>query len=264
MTDKTPPSIDNGSFVSWSGGKGRVDLIVRTGKVPGVEGDVEATSDSPAARVVVWEDGKPTKKKIGASTHTLRRIPPLDGSGSKTDPAAALVALHAAHVEAVEGKSQAAALTGQAIKTAYDRGVAAWPGFEVTSLSAEEWGLGRAKHLSAVAASEAKDALNDGDLLDPTHPAADAPDDADTSDLGSIDLPDVTLLTDEDAALPDSPGAIDLSPDDDDPTEPAGEDDVSTEGEGATVTQDDLDALLAGIRADSAVDDGGDGAPTRQ
>ena len=173
MSDGTTLSIDNGSFVEWKDGKGRVDLIVRTGKVPGVDGDIEATPDSPAARIAIWENGKPTGQKTAAPASALSRIAPLDGSEEKADPAAALVALHAAHVEHIEheGKTQAAALTGEAIKTAYDRGTGSWPGAEHTTLTAEEWGLGRARHLVDVALGEEKSALNDPDLLDPEHPA---------------------------------------------------------------------------------------------
>jgi len=226
VSDKTPPSIDNGSFVSWSGGKGRVDLIVRSGKVPGVEGDVEATEDSPAARIVVWEDGRPTRKKIAASTHTLRRIPPIDGAEGKGDPAAELVVLHASHAQQTEGKSTAA-LSGAAIKAAYDRGVKAWPGDTATILTAEEWGLARARHLAAVAASGEKAALNDADLLSPEHPAH--------------ERRTVTLLVDPERALPSAPGALDFHEEGD-------------EGE-VTIDADEVASVLNAIQEQSAAPD---------
>lgn len=175
--DKTPPDITTGSFVSWSNGKGRVDLVVTTGTVPGVEGDVEATSDSPAARVVIWEDGKPTKKKYAASTHTLRRIAPLDGDEKKDDPTAALVALQADHerlsVDMGDGHGIEVTVTGTAIKAAYDRGVLSWPGSGRTDLSPTQWGLGRAEHLCKAARGEVE-TTNDPDLLHKDHPVAQA------------------------------------------------------------------------------------------
>jgi hypothetical protein len=172
----TPPPIDTGSFVSFPGGKGRVDLVVKKGTVPGVDSDVEATSDSPAARVVVWKDGKATREKRAYSTHKLKRIAPLDGPGKK-DAVSGLVALHNFHVAQASAFNlpEFRRLGAEQIKTAYDRGLEAWPGESVTSLSREEWALGRAEHLVKVAGGEVarKDAAgNDRDLLDPAHPLA--------------------------------------------------------------------------------------------
>lgn len=171
----TPPPISNGNFVSWSNGRGKVDLLVTRGSVPGVEGDVEGTSKSPAARVVVWADGKPTKKKIGMSTHKLRRIAPLDGSGKKVTPAQELVAMvtyHSAEHDAL-GLPEHTRLTAEAFKTAFDRGVDSWPGEGKTLLNREEWAIGRVKHLVKVATgevTEVKDAGHDLDLLHDDHP----------------------------------------------------------------------------------------------
>lgn len=166
MADKTPPKITTGSFVSWSNGKGRVDLLVNSGKVPGVEGDHEATGDAPMARVVVWEDGKATNKKIAASTHTLRRIPPIGGADGKKGLDAAL-AMHKGLREYVEeiGLPAQAGLSDTAVKTAYERGVKSWPGAERTTLTAEEWGVGRVEHLFKAAVSTEPVATNDDDLL---------------------------------------------------------------------------------------------------
>lgn len=172
--DGTPPPISNGSFVSFSGGKGRVDLIVKKGKVPGVEGDVEATDASPAARVVVWKDGKATREKRAFNTHRLKRIAPLDGPEKKADPASRLVALVSAHETRCSalGLSSVQRVTGEAVKSVYDRGIEAYPGADRTSLTRQEWALARAEHFVKVAAGsvDVKSAGNDVDLLHPDHP----------------------------------------------------------------------------------------------
>lgn len=167
----TPPPIATGNFVAWSNGKGRVDLLVSKGKVPGVDDDVEGTEKSPAARVTVWKDGKATREKRAFSTHTLRRIPPLD-KDKKSAPGEALVALAAEHHEATASLPETKRLTGESIKAAFERGVADWPGQERTSLSPEEWGLGRAEHLVKVATGVTNVVGNDADLLPPEHPLA--------------------------------------------------------------------------------------------
>lgn len=169
----TPPEITSGSFVSWSGGKGRVDLIVRKGKVPGVKGDTEATSDSPAARIVVWKDGKATTEKIAASTHTLKRIAPLDKPEGKSDPASTLVALVTGQNRRVEtlGLPEHRRVTGAAVKTAYQRGLDGYPSGR-TDLSPQEWAVGRAEHFVKVANEQvsAARAGHDVDLLHKSHP----------------------------------------------------------------------------------------------
>ena len=172
----TPPPISTGSFVSFPGGKGRVDLVVSKGKVPGVEGDVEATSDSPAARVVVWKDGKATREKRAFSTHKLKRIAPLDKPEGKS-PVDRLVVLARVHSERCSAYNlpEFRWLPADAVKTAYERGLESWPGAEATSLSREEWAVGRAEHLVKVAAGEVarkSAAGHDRDLLHPGHPLA--------------------------------------------------------------------------------------------
>jgi hypothetical protein len=173
MPDKTPPEITTGSFVSWSGGKGRVDLVVTKGTVPGVDDEVEATEESPAARVVVWKDGKATREKVAASTHTLKRIAPLDGSEEKSNPVEALMVLGTNHAQYAEESSlpPSANVGTVAMKSAYDRGLADWPGPGATTLSPTEWALGRAAHLCKAALGEVDD-TNDADLLHPAHPLA--------------------------------------------------------------------------------------------
>lgn len=177
--DGTPPPISNGSFVSWKGGKGRVDLLVSRGKVPGVEGDVEGTADSPAARVVVWKNGKPTREKIGVSTHVLKRIAPLDKpeGEKKSDPAAALVAALSAHESLCSSLSlpDHARVTGAAISEVYGRGVKSYPEGR-TTLSAQEWAMGRVQHFVKVAGGQVATvdaAGHDRDLLHEEHPLAD-------------------------------------------------------------------------------------------
>jgi hypothetical protein len=273
----TPPEITNGSFVSWPGGKGRVDLIVRSGKVPGVDDDIEGSDKTPAARVVVWEDDKPTRKKIGKSTHTLKRIPPLNKNkteGKTEGLGSALVALHADHAQLCEETQSVAGvnLTGMAIKTAYERGLASYPGADVTVLSAEEWALGRAAHLCKVARGEAEE-TNDTDLLNPAHPlvAGDQPQGQEELDLAISDqtveeadaapgngvLPEESLF-DEDTETPPGepdPAAVETPEDgaevetpdvdEDEVQTPEGDEDEDEETKTVTLDRADIDAQLA-------------------
>lgn len=171
--DGTPPPIANGSFVSFRGGKGRVDLIVSKGKVPGVSDDVEATSDSPAARVVVWKDGKPTREKRAFSTHTLKRIAPLDRDEQK-DPASRLVTLVAQHDARCSslGLPDYRRITGKSVEQVFQRGVGAYPGESRTTLSRTEWALARVEHFvkAATGTVAGSAAGHDVDLLHPDHP----------------------------------------------------------------------------------------------
>lgn len=172
---KNNPPIANGSYVSWNGGTGRVDLLVSNGKVPGVDDEVEGTAKSPAARVVVWENGKPTRKKIAKSTHTLRRIPPI--KSGKSLEGVTLVEVLADHEDTIEalGLPEVHRVSGRQVKTVYERGLAAWPGPARTSLTREQWALGRASHFTKAATltePEDEEVLgNDTDLLPPDHPA---------------------------------------------------------------------------------------------
>lgn len=173
--DGTPPPISTGNFVSWSNGKGRVDLLVRKGKVPGVKDSPEATSDSPAARVTVWKDGKATDEKIAMSTHRLKRIAPLDKPQSKGDPAAVLVQMVADYDAERETKRlpECTAVTGASVKSVYERGVRDWPGPSRTSLSPHEWGIGRVEHFMKVASLTVVETKHrDADLLTKGHPLA--------------------------------------------------------------------------------------------
>lgn len=170
----TPPPISNGSFVAWDGGEGRVDLVVTNGKVPGVSEDVEGTAKSPAARVVVYEDGKATGKKIGASTHTLRRIAPPAAAQKKSAHPGRLVSLLSEHeTKCTEMDLPSHShVTGFALKAVYDRGLQAWPGERATTLTRQEWAIGRVEHFVKVAAGDVapRAAGHDTDLLAPEHP----------------------------------------------------------------------------------------------
>lgn len=182
----TPPEISSGSFVQWSGGRGRVALVVKNGKVPGISDDVEGTADSPAAQVVVWEgnasDGyKATGKKVGAKLKTLKRIPPLKSGGGKksaaTTSATRLVEMIAEHEQRIEtdGLGDEARIKGKDVKEVYERGLKAWPGVLRTGLTREQWGQERVKaFLDAAATGQAIDNYrNDLGLLskaNPLHP----------------------------------------------------------------------------------------------
>lgn len=166
-----PPPIANGSFVSWGGKKGKVDLIVTNGSVPGVEGDVQGTAKTPAARVVIYEDDKATTKKVGVSTHTLKRIPPL--GRSRPPGQKALVAILARHETACDatGAPEYARVTGEAVKTVYDRGLDSYPGEAAVALDRPTWAIERVGYFVKVAAGEETEKPgNDADLLDPKHP----------------------------------------------------------------------------------------------
>lgn len=177
--DGTPPPISTGTFVSWSGGRGRVDQVVTNGKVSGIEDDIEGTAKSPACRVVVWEkdgDGyKPTKKKIGAMAKTLKRIAPLR-SGKKSaaqTSATALVEMMAEHERRIEDGDlgDQARVTGAAVKSVYDRGVASWPGVLRTGLTREQWGQERVKaFLDTAAGLPMENYVHDLGLLAKSHP----------------------------------------------------------------------------------------------
>lgn len=175
----TPPPISTGTFVSWSGGRGRVDLVVTNGKVPGIADEVEGSKGSPACRVVVWEkdgDGyKPSKKKIGAMAKTLKRIPPLR-SGKKSAPttsATRLVEMLAGHEQRIEddGLGDQARVSGASVKAVYERGVAAWPGVLRTGLTREQWGQERVKaFLDTAAGAPMENYVHDLGLLAKSHP----------------------------------------------------------------------------------------------
>lgn len=173
--DGTPPPIATGNFVSWSGGKGKVDLLVSNGKVPGVSEDVEGTAKSPAARVTVWENEKATSKKIGMSTHKLKRIAPITGQREKKAATPAALVQMLTQYDAVCDelhRPMTSRVTGFAVKSVYDRGLDAYPGTGRTALSREQWATGRVEHFFKAAALDVppSEAGHDVDLLTPGHP----------------------------------------------------------------------------------------------
>ncbi len=78
-------NLKRGDYVSWnsSGGtaRGRIDLIVRNGDVPGIDVKVTGTEDDPAARIIIYrpkDDGwEATDTKVGHKWSTLTKIDPL-------------------------------------------------------------------------------------------------------------------------------------------------------------------------------------------
>lgn len=197
----TPPQISTGSFVQWSGGRGRVALVVKNGKVPGISEEVEGTADSPAAQVVVWEgnekDGyKATGRKIGAKLKTLKRIPPLKsgGSGSKSMSPTTLVQLIADHEQRIETEDlgESARVKGKDVAEVYERGIKSWPGVLRTGLTREQWGQERVKaFLNTAAGQEIPNYRNDNELLskaNPLHPEHKAILDVTMTADGGVDM----------------------------------------------------------------------------
>lgn len=211
--DGAPP-INNGSFVSWSGGSGRVDLIVTNGTVPGVDGDTEGTADSPAARVVVYEKNgdtwKASSRKVGAKVATLKRIPPLTGARfGKKSVQDELEDVRAEADALAEGRGLGEDIV-PATKTlldVYERGVKAWPGTGATELDARSWGLARARAFAAKALGDPVEGYTrDDDLL------AGSPAGEDGGDAHQPDDPDVDAHEATDDVEGDVEGAADAPP----------------------------------------------------
>ena len=76
-----------GDSVSWqtSGGsaEGKVLRIERSGKinVPDSSFNIEGTEDDPAALIVLYQDGKPTDRKVGHKVSTLNKKGDLEKHG---------------------------------------------------------------------------------------------------------------------------------------------------------------------------------------
>jgi len=159
-------TIAAGAFVSGNFGKGKVEVVVTNGKVPGVDTDIEGTKDSPACRVQVYEetdgDWKASGKKIGVKASGLKTIPPLGKAKFGKKSGAAGLVLLVAEAKALPADQQP---TAEAIRTVYERGLRAWPEGK-TILQAEEWALGRAQafvHLAQGIGTEGY--VGDNDLL---------------------------------------------------------------------------------------------------
>jgi hypothetical protein len=155
--------VKRGDYVRWSGGSGRVDLIVIGGVVPGMpKGDkpVFGSSTGPACRVVKYEkDGngwKVTTTKVAVKASDLTKIDDLKPkTKAESKGMEALVAMIADRESPL----------GREAKIAYQRGESGWPGPERTTLSRDEWALGRAKALLDAADGYPLQGFADGDLL---------------------------------------------------------------------------------------------------
>jgi hypothetical protein len=149
-----------GAAVTWtdddgSAQYGRVELVVDSGELPGVDG--AGTKEAPVARVAVWRpDGgggwSPAGLKAAVPVSELEVLPPIP-SAPATSGMAALVGLLTAHEAAAEAKGlpRDAVPSGRAVKAVYERGIGSWPGEQVTSVGAEDWALGRVKAFLEVA-----------------------------------------------------------------------------------------------------------------
>ena len=178
---KKGPPIASGSFVSWGSSKGRVDLVVTNGKVPGVEEDVTGSASNPAARVVVWEQGaggkwKATGRKVGVAASSLKRTLPLTFGGKKSlgpDADEALVEVLTDYYEAAQTEAKGLPLVDPgAVRSVYERGLDSWPG-EDADVPREHWALGRTKAFLTVAAGRAVPGYEaDRDLLPEGHELA--------------------------------------------------------------------------------------------
>lgn len=167
-----------GSFVTWSGGYGQVDLVVSSGRVPGVATPISGRPDAPLARVDVWIDGVDgwvsSGTKAVVPVGDLMEIPAPTARHEQATPAARLVALVAAHDQLAAHLNLPpwARPSGVAVKAVFDRGRDSWPGGGLTGLGADEWALARVEAFLAVAAGvELAGYRRDLDLLPQSHPA---------------------------------------------------------------------------------------------
>jgi hypothetical protein len=138
-------TIAAGAFVSGPFGKGKVEVVVTSGTVPGVDTDVEGTKAEPAVRVRVYEadgdDWKATERRVAAKVGKLKTIPPLGAAKfGKKSGAAGLVLLTAQAAQLPDDQRPEA----KAIRTAYQRGLNAYPEGKA-AISREEWALQRAE-----------------------------------------------------------------------------------------------------------------------
>lgn len=149
------PPVSTGAFVAVGNRRGRVDMIITSGMVPGARhpdsGEpVQGSPSAPAARVVEY---KPTGsgtftssgEKFAALVSRLKRIAPLRSRSTKTlgEALGWALAEHAAEQLSVGETS---------LRAVYERGVKSWPGAAVTTLDAHAWGLGRVDAFVATAA----------------------------------------------------------------------------------------------------------------
>lgn len=150
------PNIGVGSWVSWGGKVGRVDLIVTDGTVPGVEGDHEGTKAKPVARVVEWAKSGLTKTKHAVPVSKLATTFPRSSKKSAQEE----------NLTTLIEQGLPLGVEAKAVQTAYDRGMQSWPGFEHTPVKPAGWAAGRAAAL-VKAAQDPNAPCNDRDLLRP-------------------------------------------------------------------------------------------------
>lgn len=167
---KPEEQVKRGDAVTWNGGTGRVDLIVKRGIVPGAPNVVHGRENAPAVRVVL-ADGE--KAAVLASDVTvIDPRPQVDVQGKGTNGLVTLVAAF----QGAEGEHTPpwARVTGTAVKAAYARGKASYPGAAMTLLDADDWALGRVKAFLTLLTTPERAPSNytrDHDLLPKSHPA---------------------------------------------------------------------------------------------
>lgn len=172
--DEKTPGVSTGAYVTVGNVKGRVDLVVTSGDVPGATGSddkpVTGSKTNPAVRVVVFEPAggglyKATKRKIAVPASKVKRSAPLRTAEAKSLEEA-LVGMVLDHAETAE--ELGADVPGQdALTQVYERGVKSWPGEATTALTAEQWGLGRVEAFlaTAVGMRPSPSYVHDDDLL---------------------------------------------------------------------------------------------------
>jgi 2'-5' RNA ligase len=170
------PRMSTGAFVTLGNRKGRIDLIVTSGTVPGATSPtgepVEGSKGSPAARVVEYEpagDGtfKATGKKFASTVAKLKRSAPLRTRSTKSlEEALAWAQVGHGDPDHDGPDHDGPAPSADALRTVYERGVKSWPGQDVTALDAHQWGLGRVDGFVALLTGFRPDGYTgDDDLL---------------------------------------------------------------------------------------------------
>lgn len=165
----TEEKITRGVDVQWPEGKGRVDMIVTRGLVPGASGNARGTADDPVARVVLASGEKVAVKTALLEVVDTTPTVPADVTGGD-----GLVMLVGAfqRQERPDWPSWAK-VSGPAVKSVYERGKVAYPGEEKTVLTAEQWALGRVGAFLRLLTLKGTPPgyVRDNDLLPPDHPA---------------------------------------------------------------------------------------------
>jgi hypothetical protein len=165
-------TITAGTFVASGGVKGRVDLVVTNGTVPGATGSddqpVEGSATAPAARVVVYDSAgagvwKASSRKIASKVSGLRRTAPLrTGQAKSVDESVAAILVQYDGV----GDGTVALPDAATVRQVFDRGAGAWPGEAKTLLTRDEWAMCRVEaFLHTVTGARPDGYRGDDDLL---------------------------------------------------------------------------------------------------